>query len=108
MLHHSLFTRSFAALLSLLLVPAAQAVQAPPQSVATSPQAQATPQMAEIQPQGSTLPNAPSPQEVSQNADQNNSQQNPKQQNSSTAPVGTAAAPPKSPSERQGPGQPVR
>jgi hypothetical protein len=96
MLHSPLFTRSSAALLSLLLVPAAQAVPAPRQTAAASSQAQET-QTAEAQPHVSALPDAPSPQEPSQNSEQNNSQASSKQQNSSTSPVGTAAAPAEEP-----------
>lgn len=96
MLQPSLFTRLSAALLALLLVPAAQAVPVPQQSAANSSQPRQT-QTAETQPQGSILPDAPSPQEASQNSEQNSSQPSPKQQNSSAAPVGTAVAPAEEP-----------
>jgi len=96
MLHPSLFTRLSAALLALLLVPTAQAVPASQESAATSSQPRQT-QTAETQPQGSILPDAPSPQDASQNSEQNSSQPNPKQQNSSASPVGTAVAPAEEP-----------
>ena len=95
MLRPSLFTRSSAALLALLLVPAAQAAPIPQQSAASSSQAKGT-QTAETQPQGSVLPDAPSPQEPSQNSEQTNSQPDSKQQ-STPAPVGTAVAPAEEP-----------
>lgn len=94
MLQSSFANRLFATLLTLpLAVPAAQAAPAQRQSIAISPQTQRT-QMAQTEPQSSSLPDAPSPQDVPQNTQQNSSQSNTEQQqNSPASPIGTAAAP---------------
>ncbi len=89
----SFVKRFFAVLLAVLLIfPAARAVPAQERSVTSSSQAQGS-QPAQIQQQSAALPDAPSPQEVSQNAQQNTSQSTSQQQSSPASPVGTAAAP---------------
>jgi hypothetical protein len=98
MLIRSLANKFFAALLTLLLVvPAARALPAPQQSVSNSSRIEES-QPAQPRQQLVALPDAPTPQEVAQNAQQNTQQSSSgQQQNSTTSPVGTAAAPAEQP-----------
>jgi hypothetical protein len=98
MLHLSFAKRFLTVFLAILLLnPVAQAASAPQQPVASPPQIRGT-QPAQMQQQSSALPDAPSPQEVPQNAQQTASQSTSGQQQTSPAsPVGTAAAPAEEP-----------